>query len=83
MARSRSCPSVHRQPQFISILNPALDDVKAAKLTSEQVKHYIQQRLQKVNTSTLNRELGILHRAFNSATNKIHRSSGEFAIFQG
>ncbi len=47
-----------------SILNPALGDVKAAKLTSEQVKQYIQQRLKKVKPSTVNRELGILHRAF-------------------
>ncbi len=47
-----------------SILNPALGDVKAAKLTSLQVKQYIQQRLKKVKPSTVNRELGILHRAF-------------------
>lgn len=47
-----------------SILNPALGDIKAAKLTSQQVKQYIQQRLKKVKPSTVNRELGILHRAF-------------------
>lgn len=47
-----------------SIINPALGDIKAAKLTSTQVKHYIQQRLKKVKASTVNRELGLLHRAF-------------------
>jgi integrase len=47
-----------------SIINPALGDIKAAKLTSTQVKHYIQQRLKKVKASTINRELGLLHRAF-------------------
>ena len=47
-----------------SIIDPALGDIKAAKLTSTQVKHYIQQRLKKVKASTVNRELGLLHRAF-------------------
>ena len=41
-----------------------MGDIKAAKLTSQQVKQYIQQRLKKVKPSTVNRELGILHRAF-------------------
>jgi integrase len=47
-----------------SIMNPALGDIKASKLTSAQVKQYMQQRLKKVMPSTVNRELGILHRAF-------------------
>lgn len=45
-------------------MNPVLGDVKASKLTSAQVKQYMQQRLKKVKPSTVNRELGILHRAF-------------------
>jgi integrase len=45
-------------------MNPALGDIKAAKLTSAQVRQYIQQRLKKVKPSTVNRELGILRRAF-------------------
>lgn len=47
-----------------SIMNPALGDIKASKLTSAQVKRYVEQRLKKVKPSTVNRELGILHRAF-------------------
>jgi hypothetical protein len=41
-----------------------LGDIKAAQLTSAQVKHYIQRRLKLVKPSTVNRELGLLHRAF-------------------
>ena len=47
-----------------SIMNPALGDIKASKLTSAQVKQYMQQRLKIVKPSTVNRESGILHRAF-------------------
>ena len=47
-----------------SIINPALGDIKAAKLTSTQVKEYIQKRLKQVKPGTVNRELGLLHRAF-------------------
>jgi integrase len=47
-----------------SIMNPALGDIKASTLTSAQVKQYIQQRLKMVKPSTVNRELGLLHRAF-------------------
>ncbi|HYI92574.1 MAG TPA: site-specific integrase [Bryobacteraceae bacterium] len=47
-----------------SILNPILGEVKASKLTSAQIKQYIQKRLKEVKPSTVNRELGLLHRAF-------------------
>ena len=47
-----------------SILNPQLGDIKAAKLTTEQVKAYIRTRSKTVKPATVNRELGILHRAF-------------------
>jgi integrase len=47
-----------------SIINPALGDIKASKLTSAQLKQYIQQQLKKVTPSTVNRELDLLHRAF-------------------
>ncbi len=47
-----------------SIINPAIGDIKAAKLTSTQVKQYIQRRLKDVKPSTVNRELGLVHRAF-------------------
>jgi len=49
-----------------SIINPAIGDIKAAKLTitSAQVKQYIHQRLKNVKPSTVSRELGLLHRAF-------------------
>lgn len=47
-----------------SILNPKLGDIKAAKLTTEQVKLYIRDRLRKVKPGTVNRELGMLHRAY-------------------
>jgi integrase len=41
-----------------------LGDIKAAKLTTERVKEYIRTRLKKVKPGTVNRELGILHRAY-------------------
>lgn len=47
-----------------SILNPRLGDAKASKLTSAQVKEYIRDRLKTVKPGTVNRELGLLHRAF-------------------
>lgn len=45
-------------------MNPTMGDIEASKLTSAQMKQYIQQRLKKVKPSTVNRELGLLHRAF-------------------
>jgi len=47
-----------------SILNPKLGDIKAAKLTTEQIKDYIRDRQKSVKPSTVNRELGMLHRAY-------------------
>jgi len=47
-----------------SILTPKLGDIKAAKLTTAQVKDYIRERLKKVRPGTVNRELGMLHRAY-------------------
>jgi len=47
-----------------SILTPKLGDIKAAKLTTAQVKEYIRDRLKKVRPGTVNRELGMLHRAY-------------------
>jgi integrase len=47
-----------------SILAPKLGDIKAAKLTTAQVKEYIRDRLKSVKPGTVNRELGMLHRAF-------------------
>jgi len=47
-----------------SILNPRLGDIKATKLTSEQVKRYIRDRLKAVKAGTINRELSLLHRAY-------------------
>jgi integrase len=41
-----------------------LGDIRAAKLTTAQVKDYIQRRLKKVKPGTVNRELCLLHRAF-------------------
>jgi integrase len=47
-----------------SILIPRLGDVRAAKLTSARVKDYIRDRSKEVKPGTVNRELGLLHRAF-------------------
>jgi integrase len=47
-----------------SILKPALGDIKAAKLTTAHIQQYIQRRKKEVKTATINRELGMLHRAF-------------------
>jgi integrase len=47
-----------------SILMPGLGNIKAAKLTSTRVKEFVRVRLKKVKPGTVNRELGLLHRAF-------------------
>ncbi len=47
-----------------TILNPKLGDIKATKLTTEQVKSYRRDRLGKVKPDTVNRELGMLHCAY-------------------
>jgi len=47
-----------------SILNPKLGHIKATKLTTEQVKEYVRDRQKSVKPSTVNRELGMLHRAY-------------------
>ena len=47
-----------------SAINPILGDIKASKLTSAQINQYVQRRLKDVKPGTVNRELGLLHRAF-------------------
>jgi hypothetical protein len=47
-----------------SIIGPKLGNIKAAKLTTAQVKDYIRERRKKVAPGTVNRELGMLHRAY-------------------
>jgi integrase len=47
-----------------SIIGPKLGNIRAAKLTTAQVKEYIRERRKKVGPGTVNRELGMLHRAF-------------------
>ncbi len=47
-----------------SILIPKVGDIKASKLTTAQVKEYIRDRLKEVKSSTVNRELALLHRAY-------------------
>jgi integrase len=47
-----------------SILIPKLGDIKATKLTSSQVQQYVHDRSKHVKPSTVNRELGLLRRAF-------------------
>jgi integrase len=47
-----------------SILVPRLGDIKAAKLTTAQVQQYVRDRSKHVKGSTVNRELGLLRRAF-------------------
>jgi integrase len=47
-----------------SILIPRLGDVKATKLSSARIKDYIDSRRKAVQPGTVNRELGLLHRAF-------------------
>jgi integrase len=53
-----------------SILNPKLGNIKAAKLTTARVQEYIKDRLQSVKAGTVNRELGLLHRAFQIGYNR-------------
>ena len=53
-----------------SILLPKVGDVKAAKLTSSRIKEYIESRLKIVKPGTVNRELALLHRAFQLAYNQ-------------
>lgn len=53
-----------------SILLPKVGDVKAAKLTSSRIKEYIESRLKVVKPGTVNRELALLHRAFQLAYNQ-------------
>lgn len=50
-----------------SILKPALGDIKASKLTSAHVQQFIQKRKKDVRPATINRELALLHRAFQLA----------------
>lgn len=53
-----------------SILLPKLGDVKAARMGSARVKEYVEARLKKVKPATVNRELGMLHRAFQLGYNQ-------------
>ena len=41
-----------------SIIGPKLGNIRAAKLTTAQVKEYIRERRKKVGKGTVNRELG-------------------------
>jgi integrase len=47
-----------------SILIPKLGNIKAAKLSTAQVQQYVRDRAKHVKASTVNRELGLLRRAF-------------------
>jgi len=47
-----------------SILNPKLGDIRAAKLSTSQVQDYIRDRLKTVKHGTVNREMALLHRAY-------------------
>jgi integrase len=47
-----------------SIIIPKLGDIKAAKLSTAQVQQYVRDRAKHVKASTVNRELGLLRRAF-------------------
>lgn len=53
-----------------SILLPKLGDIKATKLSSARIKEYIESRLKTVKPGTVNRELGLLHRAFQLGYNQ-------------
>lgn len=53
-----------------SILLPKLGNVKATKLSSARIKEYIEVRLKTVKPGTVNRELGLLHRAFQLGYNQ-------------
>jgi integrase len=47
-----------------SILNPKIGDIRAAKLSTSQVQQYIRDRLKTVKPGTVNREMALLHRAY-------------------
>jgi integrase len=53
-----------------SILLPNLGGVRAAKLSSARMKEYIEARLKVVKPGTVNRELGLLRRAFQLGYNQ-------------
>ncbi len=53
-----------------SILLPKLGDIKATKLSSARIKEYIESRLKTVKPGTVNRELGLLQRAFQLGYNQ-------------
>jgi integrase len=53
-----------------AILLPKLGDIKATKLSSARIKEYIETRLKTVKPGTVNRELGLLHRAFQLGYNQ-------------
>lgn len=53
-----------------SILLPKLGDIKAPKLSSARIKEYVAGRLKVVKPGTVNRELGLLHRAFQLGFNQ-------------
>jgi integrase len=53
-----------------AILLPKIGDIKAAKLSSARIKEYIEARLKIVKPGTVNRELGLLHRAFQIGYNQ-------------
>jgi integrase len=47
-----------------SIIAPRIGGIKALKLTTAHIQQYIRDRLKKVKPGTVNRELALLHRAF-------------------
>jgi len=53
-----------------SILLPKLGNIKATKLSSARIKEYVEGRLKMVKPGTVNRELGLLHRAFQLGYNQ-------------
>lgn len=53
-----------------STLLPKLGDIRATKLSSSRIKEYIESRLKVVKPGTVNRELALLHRAFQLAYNQ-------------
>ena len=53
-----------------SILLPKLGDIKATKLSSTRIKEFIAGRLKSVKPATVNRELALLHRAFQLGYNQ-------------
>lgn len=53
-----------------SILLPRLGEIKAVRLGSARIREYIDDRLKVVKPATVNRELGMLHRAFQLGYNQ-------------